>query len=262
MARRKYKAPEVSQYTLDDLEVGGFLVSGGCLTESRDNRRDKSYGCRVSLAGWVEVQAAAGGKRPFLDLPRHICQVFGALAVKVEVGSWHWEGDRTTFQVEMPWLMAEKPSLILTEEEAWGRHLITPELALKKVGEAVLASHAGHLKQVELADRALQAGAIRDWASQRVVDAAQEACRFTQRLAALRAEMLSEVEKQFESLEAGLRDELPDHTWGPQKVPFSSRAIEVGIACGREKAMAQGRELGGNLIFRMSTPEITADEVK
>lgn len=257
------KTQAAAKNPVDTRALEGTTESGETLTlqvsftyQTEDDRKRKSYGSRFS----VHVEArppkveSPMDTQPFLFLSQEVRNTFAPLEVEAGVGpSWGHQKSQP-FWMTTPWQKVERPSHTLGVAATWGSLGLSPEEATEKLLAAALKAHANFKAQIELTARARQATSIRDWASEKTVAAAKEACRYSQRLAALRAELLSEVEQQTRNLEPSLRETLAAEEFHP-------KAVEVGLKAGGARARETARNMGGP-VFHSAAAEIEEDMVR
>ena len=164
--------------------------------------------------------------------------------------------------LEFPWRNAAKPSMTLTWKELILEYDLTDNSLKEKVSKALWAANAVHKKKKELELRVAQAESVRDWARNILVDKAKGVCRYTQRMAALRAELTAEIEAQADTLGPKLRLELAESVWNGEKGAFQERAIDAGLKAAKEAAVKYGEGAGRMRFPGVKAVAITAEDVK
>ena len=232
--------------------------------ERLDKRHKKLYGLRLRVTGWVEWE---GDEWVFCRLDRELENVFKPL--RAEVDSSHGWGSRRDEKrsgyvtVHLPLVQVEKPSLIPTEEEAWGNLGLTFEKAAQKIQLALTRAHAAWNEMNELEDRAAQANAVRPWASKIICKQAKEEVDFSNRLAALHQELKERAEELVESRREELAASLATSDWREEGVRFHPRAIEVGLEKGLSDAVSFCSSVRSSVFpGRSSSHSIAPEDVK
>ena len=233
MARRKYREPEQSKMPeLENKTLEGFEFSAWTCTEKIDNRQSKTYGRKVTLTGYARWD---GVDWPFDNVTGELKKVFGLEELSVYMGPGGRRGT-AHWTITFPQVMAEKPSLIVGEGEAWAELGFPPKTAFAKVISAIINANVEWANSAELEDRARQADALRDWAKKIILAKAEEVCRYDQRLAALQAELTAEINVQCKKMLPELTKDAQEHDWKEDGNKFHPRAIEVGLGHAMELA--------------------------
>jgi hypothetical protein len=260
MARRKYREPE--QSTMPELEnktLEGFEFSAWTCTEKIDNRQSKTYSRKVTLTGYARWD---GVDWPFDNVTGELKKVFGLEKLSVYTDRGYKPRGETrhglSWTITFPRVMAEKPSLIVGEGEAWAELGFPPKTAFAKVISAIINANVEWANSAELEDRARQADTLRDWAKKIIVAKAEEVCRYDQRLAALKAELTAEINVQCKKMLPELTKDAQEHDWKEDGNKFHPRAIEVGL----EHALEQARKEPTSGFFRGGSHDsISAEDV-
>jgi len=254
---RKNRKEESKMDALDPTEQEGFLFEAVTITETVDNRQTRTYGRKVSLAGYFFWEWE-GEPWPFENLDRGVGDVF---PLDVDMFLYNatrpQEGKRgVSWSLEMPLIEAGKPSLICSEEEAWAAVECTPEGAFALFQEGLIASHRLWKKSQSLKKVAEQATSVRNWIADELWEKAKKASRFMQRRAALTVEVEQEMILAFKEKEEEWKKELLDSPWKEESgEKLDSKAVEVGMKKALEYARQGVRTLGMPRGATYITPE-------
>jgi len=251
MAAKKWKEPTKSGWEPVKLEWDDFTLElAGRDPERVDKRASKTYGREGGISGTVSWE---GDDWVFRGLGDYLLRVFRPVRVKVDAGcagnTKDSEVRRAYITVRLPTVQADKPSLILSEKEAWASLGLTFASAARKVQLAVTRAHKAWNDENELEERARQANAIRPWASKLICEKAREDTGFTARLAALRRELTERTEELIAARGEKMAADLAASDWREAGERFHPRAIEVGLAKGLEDAVSSCSSAGGSSFF-------------
>jgi hypothetical protein len=245
MAKRKHKEPEESTQTPVTLAFDDFRLELRGRTERIEERHHKKYGRQYGLLGWLTWE---GDDWIFEGLITALQNVFKPWRVEVScdrVSRWKADGETKLAWVNVSFVLAKvaKPSLIPTEEEAWSMTMPFEDAA-RKVQLGIERAHKAWNDKNDLEDRAQQAQALRNWVQEQLLDGARAAVGFDEKVAALRAEVVAEVEQRAASRESEMLAGLAEADWRGAGTKFHPKAIEVGWRKGVESAVASAASSG------------------
>jgi hypothetical protein len=212
--------------------------------ETKDHRRSRTYWRQVSVSADLPLRVSAR------DVRDRVRALLPAEHRKLSADSFKdWARPDSATRATWGWnLTAERPSLIVSEEEALklARDVLVPALA-----QALAAATAAGIEMLRRERAVDQADSLAKGAGRVARNRALDITRYEQRLAALQAELAAEAEVQMAKLLDG--DEI-DKSVAAHKDTFEPEGVEAGKRLAPRYAVPQHG-------FMASYPDVTEAEV-
>lgn len=188
-------------------------------TEERKNRRDKEYQRKLTVMCDFTQSVEKGNTTPFIGLENKLKEAFPKAKVYVE-GGWGRHSLSIVFVFD-----AEKPSQILSEQEAWEANAFTPDETAERIADACCRAHAEWKEEQALDKRYQDANRILGWAIRTFNEQARLNTLYKERLQKLEEEYALAAKAAYNAgWEETQKELLEKHT------EFDARAVEVAMA--------------------------------
>lgn len=200
------------------------------LSQVSNRRREKEYALTVGLGADFAVPYNSGMSTPFPGMEKRLQDTFSVTWPNTSIyvgGGWGKYSTSVVFRFD-----AEKPSEIISEEEAWAQLPWNKQEISTMLVEAVVQSHQEWREAQALEDRVRKATHIRGWIVQEMNSQAKSNMLYKERLKLLQEEYTLAAQAAFntgwEGLQKAILEKHPEYDPRSVRAAFSTAKDLLG----------------------------------